>query len=147
MQDHALTSQQASLAWQHAHPVTMVAISTVSALVIVSLIILIRWLTSSSAWKYHPGGAGGFLKDEIVRWSAILAPWLVLSIAFRFYIYDLHPELNIPAVWIGFIALAIAFRVVLRNVPPIKAMGRHIDAARSQAKAAKMSRRGLAPAE
>ncbi len=147
MQDAHTTAQAASLAWQHAHPLTMVAFSTISALVVVSLIVFLRWLGSSAAWRYHPGGASGFLKDEAARWAAILAPWLVLSIAFRFYIYDLHPELNTPAVWIGFIAIAIAFRVTLRSLPPIKAMGRHIDAARAQAKAAKASRRALAPAE
>ncbi len=147
MQDHAMTAQQASLAWQHAHPVTMVAISTGCALLVISLIITLRWLTSASAWKYHPGGAGGFFKDELVRWAAIIAPWLVLSITFRFYIYGLHPELNTPMVWVGFIACAIAFRFILRSLPPIKAMGRHIDAARAEAKAAKMARRGFAPAE
>lgn len=146
MQDH-MTAQATSLAWQHAHPVLMVAISTGCALVVISLIILIRWLTSASAWKYHPRGGGGFLKDEIVCWGVIIAPWLIMSITFRFYIYGLHPELNTPMVWVGFIAVAIAFRLILRQLPVIKAMGRHIDAARAEAKAAKMARRGLAPAE
>ncbi len=143
MQDH-LTAQQASLAWQHAHPLLLVAFSTIGALVVISLIVLLRWLFSMSAWKYHPGGAGGFLKDEMARWGAILVPWLTLSIGFKIYVYDLHPELNKPEVWAVFIVFAILFRLLLRQLPPIKAMGRHLDAARAQARAA---RRGLAPAE
>ncbi len=144
MTDPHLSAQAASLAWQHAHPLLLVAFSTIGALLVISLIVILRWLFSMSAWKYHPAGAGGFLKDECVRWGAILVPWLALSIGFKIYVYDLHPELNTPAVWGVFIACAIAFRLVLRQLPPIKAMGRHIDAARAQARAA---RRGFAPAE
>lgn len=144
MQDYAhMTAQQASQAWQHAHPITMIAISTGISLVIIFLIVMIRWLTSASAWKYHPGGASGFLGDEFARWGAILVPYLALSIGFKIYVYDLHPEYNRPEVWVAFIAVAIAFRFLLRRLPPIKAMARHIDAARAQAKAAK---KGLATA-
>ena len=137
MQSSQSAAQAASLAWQHAHPLTMVAISTAVSLVIISLIVLIRWLTSKSAWKYHPGGAGGFLKDEVFRWGAILVPYLALSIGFKIFVYDLHPEYNKPEVWAVFIACAIGFRFLLRNLPPIKAMARHIDAARAQARAAR----------
>jgi hypothetical protein len=129
--------QAASMAWQHSHPLIMVAISTVVSLIIISLIVLIRWLLSASAWKYHPGGAGGFLADECVRWTAILIPYLALSIGFKIFVYDLHPEYNKPEVWAGFVVAAIAFRLFLRRLPFVKAMGRHIDAAKAQAKAAK----------
>jgi len=136
-------SQAASIAWQHSHPLMMVLFSTIATIVIISLIVLVRWLMSASAWRYHPGGAGGFLKDEVVRWAAILVPYLALSIGFKFFIYDLHPELsNKPEIWIPFIIAAIAFRFALRRLPFIKAMGRHIDAARAEARAAKKGRVG-----
>ena len=129
--------QAASLAWHHSHPLLMVLFSTIGPLVVVSFIVMIRWLVSQSAWKYHPGGAGGFLKDEFVRWGAILIPYLALSIGFKVFVYDLHPELNKPEVWGGFVICAIAFRMVLRRLPFVVAMGRHIDAAKAQARAAK----------
>jgi heme/copper-type cytochrome/quinol oxidase subunit 2 len=132
--------QAASLAWQHAHPVLMVLISTVITLIVVTLIVMIRWLISQSAWRYHPGGAGGFLKDEFVRWGAILVPYLALSIGFKFFVYDLHPEFNKPEVWMGFAVVAITFRLVLRRLPFVKAMGRHIDAAKAEAKAVRAAR-------
>ena len=135
--------QAASIAWQHSHPMMMILISTIGTLVVISLIVLIRWLVSASAGRYHPGRAGGFLKDEIVRWGAILIPYLALSIGFKFFIYDLHPELaNKPEVWIPFIIAAIAFRFMLRRLPFVKAMGRHIDAARAEARAVKQGRVG-----
>lgn len=127
----------ASIAWQHSHPLLMVLFSTIGTLVVISLIVLIRWLVSRRAWRYHPAGAGGFLKDEAVRWGAILMPWLVLATAFKIFVYDLHPEYNRPDVWGVFIAVAIAFRLMLRRLPVIKAMGRHIDFARAQEKAAR----------
>ena len=129
--------QAASLAWQHSHPLLMVLFSTIGTLVVISLIVLVRWLMSRKAWRYHPGGAGGFLKDEAVRWGAILVPYLALSIGFKVFVYDLHPEYNRPEVWGAFIAVAITFRLLLRRLPFIKAMGRHIDAARDQEKAAR----------
>ncbi|MCA1936998.1 MAG: hypothetical protein LDL37_16260 [Asticcacaulis sp.] len=39
----------AAAAWQHAHPLTMVLISTVISLIVVSLIVLIRWGVSYKA--------------------------------------------------------------------------------------------------
>ncbi|HEX7798842.1 MAG TPA: hypothetical protein VF402_00740 [Asticcacaulis sp.] len=134
----------ASLAWQHAHPLMIVAISTIASLVIIALIVLIRWLVSARAWKYHPGGAGGFLGDECVRWAAILIPYLALSIGFKIFVYDLHPEYNRPQVWIGFVVAAIAFRIGLRRLPFIRAMARHIDAAKAQAKAQARAQAGAA---
>lgn len=126
----------AAAAWQHAHPLTMVLISSVISLIVVSLIVLIRWGVSHKAWAFHPEGPRGFLKDECVRWGAILLPYLVLSIAFKVFIYDLHPEWNRPEVWVGFAIVAIVGRRLLARHPFIKAMGRHIDLAKAQAKAA-----------
>ena len=135
--------QAASLAWQHSHPLMMVMFSTIGTIVVISLIVLVRWLMSASAWRYHPGGAGGFFKDEAARWGAILVPYLALSIGFKLFIYDVHPELsNKPEIWIPFIIAAIAFRFALRRLPFIKAMGRHSDAARAEAKAARKGRAG-----
>lgn len=131
--------QAASLAWQHAHPGLMILFSTIGTLVVVSIVVLIRWLISKPAWKYHPGGAGGFLKDELVRWGAILVPYLALGITFKFFIYEMHPELNTPQTWGIFAICAIAFRLVLRRLPFIKAMARHIDAANAKAREARMA--------
>ena len=126
--------QAASLAWQQAHPALMILFSTLGTLVVVTLIVMIRWLMSKSAWQYHPGGAVGFLGDEFVRWGAILIPYLALGITFKFYIYELHPELNTPQTWMIFAVCAIAFRVLLRRLPFIKNMARHIDAAKAKAR-------------
>ena len=133
--------QAASLAWQHAHPLYIIAISTVASLVIITIVVLVRWLLSRDAWQYHPGGGRGFLKDEFVRWGAILVPYILIGITFKFYIYELHPELNTPQTWLIFAACAITLRQVLRRLPFIKAMGRHIDAAKAQAKEAKLGGR------
>ncbi len=137
IQATAAEQQAASLAWQHAHPLYIIAISTVASLVIITLVVLLRWFVSKGAWQYHPGGAGGFLKDEFVRWGAMLVPYLALGITFKYYIYELHPELNVPQTWMIFAVCAIAFRLLLRRVPVIKAMARHIDAAKAQERAVK----------
>ena len=130
--------QAASMAWQHAHPLYIIAISTVVSLVVITLVVLVRWLLSRGAWAYHPGGGAGFLKDEFVRWGAILVPYIFLGILFKFYVYELHPKLNTPQTWLIFAVCAIVFRQILRRLPFVKAMGRHIDAAKAQAKAAKL---------
>lgn len=134
--DMGYGSHNAVSAWQQAHPLTMVLISSAISVLVISLIVLIRWGVSHKAWAYHPGGASGFLKDECVRWGAILVPYLALSIGFKVFVYDLHPEFNRPEVWGGFIVVAIIGRRLLARVPYIKAMGRHIDLAKEKAKAA-----------
>ncbi len=129
--------QAASLAWQHSHPLLMILFSTIGSLVVISIIVIVRWLMSKDAWPYHPRGAAGFLADEVVRWGAILIPYLALGIGFKFYVYDLHPELNTPQTWGIFAVCAIAFRFLLRNLPFVKNMARHIDAAKAKARAVK----------
>jgi len=139
-----LTPQQqsaASLAWQHAHPLYIIAISTVISLVIISVVVVVRWLLSKGAWPYHPRGAGGFLADEFVRWGAILVPYLLLGIIFKYYVYQMHPELSTPQTWLIFGVCAIAFRQILRRLPFVKAMARHIDAAKAQYRQAKLEGR------
>jgi len=118
--------------WMQHHPI---ANSIIFALVIVTILVLVRWLMSMKAWPYHPGGAKGFLIDEAARLGAIFIPWLFLGSFFKYYIYDLHPELNTPQTWGIFAICAIAIRVILRRLPFIKAMARHIDAAREQERA------------
>jgi hypothetical protein len=140
-----VTSDGAALAWQHDHPLYILAISTAFSLVIISLIVLLRWLFSRSAWPYHPGGASGFLKDEFVRLGAIFLPWLVLGLIFKFYVYELHPELNTPRTWSAFGISALVIRLVLRRMPFIKAMGRHLDAARQKAREARRAAPAPAP--
>ncbi len=132
----AAQQQAASLAWQHSHPLMMVLFSSIGTLVVITLIVLVRWLIANKAWRFHPGGAGGFLKDEFVRWGAVIIPFLAVSIAFKIFVYDLHPEYNRPEVWIGFAVVAIGFRLLVRRLPFVKAMGRHIDAARAAARTA-----------
>ena len=124
------------------HPITMIVVSVIGASIVVTLLSIVRWLMSRGAWPYHPRGASGFLVDEIFRWFAILLPYLALAIIFRFYVYDLHPELNTPNTWAIFVGCALVFRIVLRRLPIIKAMARHIDAAKAQARAAKEQGRG-----
>lgn len=121
--------------WMHNHPI---ANSIIFSVVIISIIVMIRWLMSQSAWKYHPGGASGFLQDEFVRLGAIFVPWLFLGSLFKYYVYDLHPEMNNGTTWGLFAVCAIGIRLVLRRLPVIKAMGRHIDAARAKAREAKL---------
>jgi hypothetical protein len=120
--------------WMHHHPIANSIIFTV---VIVTIIVMIRWLMNQSAWIYHPGGANGFLKDEFVRLGAIFVPWLFLASFAKYYIYDLHPELNTPQTWAIFGVCAIGTRLLLRRLPAVKAMGRHIDDAKAKARAAK----------
>ncbi|MBW8733205.1 MAG: hypothetical protein JF571_02655 [Asticcacaulis sp.] len=132
----------AAVAFQHQHPLFIIGISTGISIVIVSIIVLVRWLMSMSAWPYHPRGAAGFLIDEAVRLGVIFVPWVFLGVFFKYYIYELHPELNTGTTWGAFAICAIAIRMLLRRLPAVKAMARHIDAARAQAKAAKL---GVAP--
>ncbi|MES1157164.1 MAG: hypothetical protein ABUL73_05225 [Alphaproteobacteria bacterium] len=137
MNETAAQREAASLAWQHAHPLYLLAISTVFSLIIVGAIVLLRWAFSKSAWQYHPQGAGGFLKDEFLRIFAIFGPFLVVGLIFKFYVYELHPELNTPSTWGAFGLTALALRVVLRRLPIIKAVGKHLDAARLKAREAR----------
>jgi hypothetical protein len=128
------------------HPLTILLISTGFSLAIVSVIVIIRWLMSSGAWKYHPGGATGFLRDEFLRLGVIYLPFLIVGLVFKFYVYDLHPELNTSNTWAIFAAVLFVSRMVTRRLPVVKAVGRHLDAAREQQRAAKRGAASSAPA-
>ncbi len=134
MNPHIDPREPAWAIWMQTHPI---ANSIIFALVIVTIIVLIRWLMSMKAWPYHPRGAVGFLVDEAARLGAIFIPWLFLGSFFKYYIYDLHPELNTAQTWGMFAVAAIVIRMVLRRLPFIKAMARHIDAARAAEHAAR----------
>jgi hypothetical protein len=116
----------------HDHPLMILAISTGISLAIVSVIVLIRWGMSSGAWKYHPGGARGFLWDEFLRLGVIYLPFLMLGLIFKSYVYELHPELNTSNTWAIFGAVFLVSRMITRRLPIVKAVGRHLDAARAQ---------------
>lgn len=133
------------LQWQHDHVLIILAISTAISLLIVGAIVLLRWLFSMSAWKYHPAGALGFLVDEFLRLGVIYLPWLIIGLLFKFYIYELHPELNTPNTWGTFVVAAILIRMVARRLPFVKAVGRHLDAARQKAREARQGAPAQSP--
>ncbi len=139
MQSAVTQAQQhaAAVAFQHQHPLFIIAVSTGISILVVSVVVVIRWLTSMSAWPFHPRGAFGFLIDEAVRLGVIFVPWVFLGVFFKYYIYEIHPELNNGTTWGAFAICAIAIRMLLRRLPAVRAMARHIDAARAQARAAK----------
>jgi len=137
--DAAAQREAASLAWQHAHPLYILAISTIISLLIVSVIVLLRWLFSRGAWPYHPQGSGGFLKDEFLRIFAVFGPFLVVGLIFKFYVYELHPELNTPSTWGIFGVSAIVLRAVARRLPIVRAVGKHLDVARQREREARQA--------
>ena len=55
-----------------------------------------------------------------------------------------HPERYAIFALLGFVVAAIAFRIGLRRLPFIRAMARHIDAAKAQAKAQARAQAGAA---
>lgn len=125
-------------AFMHAHPFAMSVLPLLVVLVIISLIVLIRWLTSKSAWPYHPGGARGFLRDEIIRYGSIWLPFGVLMVAVRYYIYQYHPDyMNSPYLYVLYLSVFV-FRRLARFLPHIKEIGARIDGARDRARQAKL---------
>ncbi|WP_443747616.1 hypothetical protein [Asticcacaulis solisilvae] len=134
--------QAAAAAWKRAHPLTLLAISTVISLLIISLFVAVRWLVSMSAWKYHPGKAMGFLKDEFARWGVAIGPILLIGMFLKAYIYLYRQDLDTPNTWMIYGVCMIAIRIVVRRMPYVKAVARHIDAAKAEARAAKAEGRG-----
>ena len=128
------------------HPLMMLAINTGISLAVVSILVLIRWGMSSGAWKYHPGGAAGFLADEFLRLGVIYLPFLILGLMFKSYVYELHPELNNANTWAIFGGVFIVSRMITRRLPMVKAVGRHLDAARAQQRQAKAGGAAAQPA-
>lgn len=124
--------------WRHHHPLYILAISTAITAVIISLVVLIRWWLSRAAWQYHPGGAKGFLKDEFARWGVAIGPIILVGLFLKYYIYAYRPDLDNTTTWMIYGLSMVTIRMVVRRLPYVKAVARHIDAARDKARAAKL---------
>ncbi len=126
-----------SAAWLHAHPIAMSVAPLVVILLIISAVVLASWLTSKSAWPYHPGGSSGFLRDEIMRYASIWLPFAVVMVGVRYYIYQFHPELSESPYLYALYLSVFVFRRLARLLPHVQEIGRRIDTARGKARAAK----------
>ncbi len=124
-------------AWLHAHPMAMSAFPLVFAIVIISIVVLVRWSMSKSAWPYHPGGAKGFLRDEAMRYASIWLPFAIVMVAVRYYIYRFHPEYTESPYLYALYLSVFLFRRLAGFLPHVKQIGARIDAARAAARAAK----------
>ena len=120
----------------HAHPAMWSILPLLFVVVVVSIIILVRWQMSKSAWPYHPGGASGFLRDEIIRYASIWLPFAILMVAVRYYIYRFHPELTSSPYLYALYLSVFVFRRLARFLPHIREIGARIDGARAKARAA-----------
>ena len=130
----AQQAQQAALF--HAHPAMWSIFPLLFVVVVISIIILVRWLMSKRAWPYHPGGSSGFLRDEVIRYASIWLPFAILMVAVRYYIYRFHPELtSSPYIYTLYLSVFV-FRRLARFLPHVKEIGARIDGARAKAKAA-----------
>ena len=119
------------------YPLAMVIVPFVVATIIVTSIILWRWLSNRDAWPYHGGGSSGFLHDEFLRLGAIFIPYAILMIGARYYVYDLHPELlKSPYIYL-LLPTVFVFRRLARFIPFVREAGKRVDAARAKERAAK----------
>ena len=123
------------LAWQNAHPFLMVTFSTLGTLAVLTCILLVRWLVLRKAWRHHPRGAFGFLKDDLLRWGVALLPLIVLFILIKTIIFVYHPELNRPRTWFLFGAIAIAYRLAVSRQGLFRGLCASVDHAIGAAKA------------
>ena len=124
-------------AWLHAHPMAMSAVPLVFALVIISIVVLVRWSMSKSAWPYHPGGSTGFLKDEAARYASIWLPFAIVMVVVRFYIYQFHPEFTESPYMYALYLSVFVFRRLSGFLPHVRQIGARLDTARAKARAAK----------
>ncbi len=121
----------------HAHPLFWAAVPLVVAIVVISLFVVIIWLTRKSAWPYHPGGAKGMLRDEAVRYGSIWLPFALVLVVVRYYVYAFHPEYTLsPYLYVLYLSVFV-FRRFARLLPHVKEIGARVDAARAAARAAK----------
>jgi len=128
------------IAMYHAHPMLWAAVPLVMAVLIISLFVVIVWLMRKSAWPYHPGGAGGMLRDEAIRYASIWLPFAVVLVGVRYYVYAFHPEyVTSPYLYALYLSVFV-FRRLARLLPHVKEIGARIDAARAAARAAKEAR-------
>ena len=125
------------VAMMHAHPAFWAAMPLVAAIVVISLFVVIIWLTRKSAWPYHPGGAMGMLRDEAIRYGSIWLPFAIVLVAVRYYVYAFHPEYTeSPYLYVLYLSVFV-FRRFARLLPHVKEIGARVDAARAAARAAK----------
>ena len=130
----AQQTQQAAMF--HAHPAMWAAFPLALVVVIISIVILVRWQMSKKAWPYHPGGAGGFLKDEVVRYGSIWLPFAIVMVGVRYYIYRFHPEFIQSPYLYAMYASIFVFRRLAGFLPHVREIGARIDKARADARAA-----------
>lgn len=117
------------VAWQKAHPLLMVTFSTLGTLAVLTCILLVRWLVLRKAWRHHPRGAFGFLRDDLIRWGVALLPLIVLFVLIKTIIFVYHPEYNRPQTWFLFGAIAIAYRLVVARLGWFRSLGASVDQA------------------
>jgi len=133
--------QAAQQAWMHAHPLFMAFIPLVFVIVIIGIAILVVWLLRQKAWKYHPGGAGGMLRDEIIRYGSVWLPFAIVMVGVRYYIYKYHPEYQqSPYLYVLYLSVFV-FRRLARFLPHVREIGARIDKARADARAAEEAQR------
>ncbi len=132
--DMAMADQVAK---EHANPLFYATFPLAIALGVISLFVLVVWLLRHNAWKYHPGGGLGMLKDEIIRYASIWLPFSILMVGVRYYIYRFHPEIAASPYFYGFYLSIILFRRLARLLPHVKEIGARIDASVAKARAAK----------
>jgi dolichyl-phosphate-mannose--protein O-mannosyl transferase len=124
------------VAMMHAHPIFWSVVPLVAVIVIISVAILVVWLMRKKAWKFHPGGAGGMLKDEVIRYGSVWLPFAILMVAVRYYIYRFHPEYETSPLLYALYLSVFVFRRLARYLPHVKEIGARIDKARADARAA-----------
>ena len=137
-QPHSFAEAMAAqVAQEHARPLWYATYPLLIAIVIISIFVLVRWSMSKDAWPYHPGGARGFLMDEIKRYASIWLPFAIVMVGVRYYVYKYHPEIAASPYFIaGFLSIII-FRRLARLLPHVQEIGRRIDKARADARDAK----------
>ena len=125
--------------WMRSHMVLSTALIYAFVALVIAALILGRWYFSRSAWPFHPGGSSGFLRDEFLRLGVIFIPYAIVMLIYRYFVYDLHPELaTSPITWVLLLSV-IVFRRASRFIPFVRDAGRRIDAARKMAREATFS--------
>jgi hypothetical protein len=125
--------------WMQSHMVLASTLIYALVALIIAALILGRWYFSRNAWPFHPGGSAGFLKDEFLRLGAIFIPYVIVMLIYRFYVYDMHPELiRSPYTWLILLSV-ILFRRASVFIPFVRSAGKRLDAARKMAREATFS--------